>query len=175
MPEQLPAVEPPQPIETELPDDESEPLDPVEPLESAIAAEPLVLELTDAKIDVRPMRRPPKRKTESAVYEQMREQRRALAREYRVKGERAAREQRARAQRTARTLLAEAYAFSEVTRGEGDAAAARIYSEAYGKDPDFYDFVRSLEAYRKTMGRGTTLVVPPNHEFFRFLQAGPAS
>jgi membrane protease subunit HflC len=125
-------------------------------------------------IDVRINRTELPRKAESAVYEQMREQRRALAREYRVKGERSAREVRAEAKRTARTLLAEAYAFSEVTRGEGDAVAARIYSDAYGRDPDFYDFVRSLEAYRKTLGRGTTLVVPPDHEFFRFLQLNPA-
>ena len=51
----------------------------------------------------------------------------------------------------------------------GDAEAAAIYAAAYGKDADFYAFVRSLEAYRKTLGENTTLVVPPDHEFFRFL------
>ena len=68
MPERFMAEEPPPPetpIETELPDDE--PLDPVEPLESAIAAEPLELELTGAKIDIRPMRHPPERRYESAA------------------------------------------------------------------------------------------------------------
>ena len=53
--------------------------------------------------------------------------------------------------------------------GEGDAEAAGIYAAAYGKDPEFYAFVRSLEAYRNTLGTGTTMVVPPDHEFFRYL------
>ena len=70
-------------------------------------------------------------------------------------------------------MLAQANADSEVRRGEGDAEAARIYAEAYSKDPDFYAFVRSLEAYRKTLGAKTTLVVPPDHEFFKFLDPKP--
>ncbi|MBW2317033.1 MAG: protease modulator HflC, partial [Deltaproteobacteria bacterium] len=49
----------------------------------------------------------------------------------------------------------------------GDAVAAGIYAEAYGDDAEFYDFVRSLEAYRKTIGSNTTLVLPPDSEFFR--------
>ena len=57
-------------------------------------------------------------------------------------------------------------------RGEGDAEAARIYADAYQKAPDFYEFTRSLEAYRKTIGKGTTLVLPPDHEFFQTMQSG---
>ncbi len=60
---------------------------------------------------------------------------------------------------------------SEIARGEGDARAAAIYAEAYGADPEFYEFVRSLEAYRKTIGVGTTMVLPPDHPFFRVLQS----
>ena len=58
---------------------------------------------------------------------------------------------------------------SEVLRGEGDAVAARIYAEAYQQDPAFYAFVRSLAAYRKTLGENTTMVVPPDHDFFKYL------
>jgi membrane protease subunit HflC len=107
--------------------------------------------------------------SENATFEQMREQRRAISRQKRAIGAREAREIRAKANREAREMLAQANADSEVRRGEGDAEAARIYAEAYSKDPDFYAFVRSLEAYRKTLGEKTTLVVPQDHEFFKFL------
>ncbi|MGB0620959.1 MAG: protease modulator HflC [Myxococcota bacterium] len=120
-------------------------------------------------IDVRINRTELPLPTEKATFEQMREQRRAISRERRAIGEREARELRAKADREARELVAEARAESEVLRGQGDAAAAAIYAAAYGKDPDFYAFVRSLEAYRKTLGENTTLVVPPDHEFFKFL------
>lgn len=120
-------------------------------------------------IDVRINRTELPLPSENATFEQMREQRRAISREKRAIGEREAREIRAKAEREARELVAVARANSEVARGEGDAEAARIYALAYGKDPAFYAFVRSLEAYRKTFGEKTTLVVSPDHEFFRFL------
>jgi membrane protease subunit HflC len=108
----------------------------------------------------------------AAAYSQMREQQRAIARETRVRGERLAREARATAEKQARATLAEAHAFAERTRGAGDAGAARTYADAYGRAPDFYAFVRSLEAYRKTIDERTTLVLSPDHEFFKFLGAG---
>ena len=108
----------------------------------------------------------------AAAYSQMREQQRAIARETRAKGERLAREARATAEKQARATLAKAHAFAERTRGAGDAAAARTYAEAYSRDPEFYAFVRSLEAYRKTIDERTTLVVSPDHDFFRFLEGG---
>ena len=120
-------------------------------------------------IDVRINRTELPLPSENATFEQMREQRRAISREKRAIGEREAREIRAKADREARELLAQARSDAEVLRGEGDAEAARIYALAYNKDPDFYPFVRSLEAYRNTLGKKTTLVVPPDHEFFKFL------
>ena len=120
-------------------------------------------------VDVRINRTELPLKAENATFEQMREQRRAIAREKRAIGDREARELRAKAEREARELMAQANADSQVLRGEGDADAARIYAEAYGKNPEFYAFVRSLEAYRKTLDETTTLVVPPDHEFFRYL------
>lgn len=126
-------------------------------------------------IDVRINRTELPLPTEKATFEQMREQRRAISREKRAIGQREARELRAKADGEARELIAEARAESEVLRGEGDAEAARIYAAAYGKDIEFYSFVRSLEAYRKTLGENTTLVVSPDHEFFKFLDPGSVS
>jgi membrane protease subunit HflC len=126
-------------------------------------------------IDVRISRTELPLPTEQATFEQMREQRRAISRERRAIGERTAREIRAKADREARELVAEARAEAEVLRGEGDASAARIYAEAYSKNADFYAFVRSLEVYRKTLRENTTLVLPPDHEFFRFLDPSSGS
>lgn len=120
-------------------------------------------------VDVRINRTELPLRSESATFEQMREQRRAISRQKRAQGEREAREIRARAEREARETVARARSESEILRGEGDAEAARIYAEAYSQDPDFYAFVRSLQAYRKTLGEKTTIVVPPDHEFFRFM------
>lgn len=101
------------------------------------------------------------------VYARMRTERQRLARKYRAEGDEQGRRVRAEADRDARVIVAEATRDSEILRGEGDAEAARIYAEAYTADPEFYDFVRSLEAYRKTIGSNTTLVLPPDSEFFR--------
>ena len=126
-------------------------------------------------IDVRINRTELPLSTEESTFEQMREQRRAISRERRAIGEREAREIRAKADREAREIVAEARAESEVLRGEVDAEAAGIYASAYSKDAEFYAFVRSLEAYRKTLGENTTLVVSPDYEFFKFLDPAAVS
>ena len=101
------------------------------------------------------------------VYARMRTERGRLARKYRAEGDEEGRRVRAAADREAQVIGAEAQRDSDILRGQGDAEAARIYAEAYGVDAEFYDFVRSLEAYRKTIGSNTTLVLPPDSEFFR--------
>ena len=68
-----------------------------------------------------------------------------------------------------RILLADAQQTAQVTRGAGDAQAAGIFAEAYGRDPEFYAFQRTLEAYRATLAQGTTLILSPKGEFLRFL------
>jgi membrane protease subunit HflC len=100
----------------------------------------------------------------------MRTERERLARKHRAEGEEQGRRIRAEADRDARVTVAEARRDSEILRGEGDARSAAIYAEAYNADPEFYGFLRSLEAYRKTIGAGTTMVLPPSSEFFRALQ-----
>jgi len=104
------------------------------------------------------------------VYARMRSERERLARQYRAEGEEQARRIRAEADREARVIVARARRDAEILRGEGDARAAAIYAEAYGADPGFFGFWRSLEAYRGTLGEGTTLVLPPSSPFFRALQ-----
>ena len=102
------------------------------------------------------------------VYARMKTDRERLARKYRAEGEEEARRIRAEADRHARIVVAKARGEAEISRGEGDALATRIYAEAYGRDPEFFAFVRSLEAYRKTIGEGTTLILSPDSEFFQF-------
>ena len=121
-------------------------------------------------VDVRLSRTELPRRAEPAAYAQMREQRRAISREYRAVGEREARTIRAKAENEARRIQATARAQAEIIRGKGDAGSARIYGDAYGKDAEFYSFWRSLEAYRTTIGERTTMVMSPDHEFFRFLE-----
>ncbi len=108
---------------------------------------------------------------EKNVYARMKTDRERLARKYRAEGEEDAREIRAVADGDARVTVANAMGEAEIMRGAGDAESARIYAAAYGKAPDFYAFVRSLEAYRKTIGEGTTLILSPDSEFFEFLDA----
>jgi membrane protease subunit HflC len=122
--------------------------------------------------DVRLNRTELPRGTEENVYARMRAERERLARKHRAEGEEEARTIRAEADRAAQVIVAEARRDAETERGRGDAEAARIYAEAYSQDADFYAFVRGLEAYRNTLGEGTTLVLPPDHEFFRLFQSG---
>jgi len=105
---------------------------------------------------------------EQNVFARMKTDRDRLARKYRAEGEEAARRIRAEADRDARIMVAKARGEAEISRGEGDAQATRIYAEAHGRDPEFFAFVRSLEAYRKTIGEGTTLILSPDSEFFQF-------
>lgn len=106
----------------------------------------------------------------NSVYNQMREERARIAAETRAEGREAAELIRSTADRDRTVLLAEAYRDGQIIRGEGDARAADIYASAYTKDPEFYAFYRSIEAYRNALGKaGDILVLDPNNEFFRYL------
>jgi membrane protease subunit HflC len=100
------------------------------------------------------------------VYERMSAQRRQVAAALRAEGEEQARTIRAEADREQTVLLAEAERDAQRLRGEGDAQAARIYAGAYGDDPAFYAFHRSLEAYRKSFGDGRGVVVLEEDDAF---------
>jgi membrane protease subunit HflC len=105
---------------------------------------------------------------EKNVHSRMKADRERLARKFRAEGEEQARKIRASADRDAKVIVATAKGEAHVSRGEGDAESARIYAAAYGEDPEFYAFTRSLEAYRNTIGEGTTLILSPDSEFFQF-------
>jgi membrane protease subunit HflC len=136
--------------------------------ESNAAVERFGVEVRDVRIS----RTELPRGTEENVFARMRAERNRLARKYRAEGEEQARVIRAEADRESQVIVAEARRDAEIERGKGDAEAARIYAEAYSTDAEFYAFVRGLEAYRKTLGKRTTLVLPPDHEFFRLFQSG---
>ncbi len=123
-------------------------------------------------VDVRINRTELPEGTEQNVYARMKTGRERLARKHRAEGNEQARRIRAEADREARVIVSNAKRDAEIARGAGDAGATRIYAEAHEQAPEFYAFLRSLEAYRKTIGEGTTLVFSPDAEFFQFLQ-GP--
>ena len=106
----------------------------------------------------------------NAVYQEMREERNRVAAELRAGGRENAQEKRSGADKERTIILADAYRDSQIIRGEGDARAAEIYANAYSRDPEFYSFYRSIDAYKKSMGKaGDILILDPNNEFFRYL------
>jgi membrane protease subunit HflC len=106
----------------------------------------------------------------NSVYQQMREERARVAAERRAEGREIMEERKSTADKERTIILANAYRDGQKLRGEGDAQAAEIYANAYNRDPEFYAFYRSIDAYRKSMGKsGDILVLDPNNEFFRYL------
>ncbi|MEZ5478454.1 MAG: protease modulator HflC [Thiolinea sp.] len=106
-----------------------------------------------------------------SVYERMRSERMRVAQDFRSRGREEAEKIKAAADRQVITVMAEAYRDSEKIRGEGDAKSAETYANAYQADADFYAFYRSLDAYRKTLGKqGDMMVLEPDSEFFRFFK-----
>jgi membrane protease subunit HflC len=103
------------------------------------------------------------------IFERMRTDQERVAKGHRAEGEEQARSIRSGADRESRVLRADALRESEQIRGEGDAEAAGIYADAFNQDPEFYSFLRSLEAYRATIDEGTTLVISPKTPFLRYL------
>ena len=108
----------------------------------------------------------------SSVYQRMRTERNRLAEQLRSEGKEIAREIRAVADKDRVVILAEAYKKAEQLRGEGDAEATRIYAEAFGQDPEFYEFTRSLKAYVETFeNKSDVLLIDSNSEFFKYLNS----
>jgi membrane protease subunit HflC len=123
-------------------------------------------------IDVRVKRADLPEKNEQNVFNRMRTERERLAKKFRAEGEEESRKITSEADKEVRILMADARRQAEIVRGEGDAQAVKIFADAYGRDPGFYEFVRTLEAYRRTLGDGTTLILSPDSDFFRLLKRG---
>ncbi|NQZ27197.1 MAG: protease modulator HflC [Colwellia sp.] len=111
----------------------------------------------------------------NSIYERMRAERTAVAKEHRSQGQEQAEIIRATIDAKVTIMLAEAQKNSFTVRGEGDAIAAKVYADAYTKDAEFYSFYRSLEAYEKSFSsKNDIMVVQPDSEFFRYLKGGSA-
>jgi membrane protease subunit HflC len=105
-----------------------------------------------------------------SVYNRMRTERERLARELRAQGNEVAEKIRATADKDKTVILADAYRMSEEIKGDGDAEATATYASAYTKDPEFYDFTRSLKAYQSTFEtKGDILLIDPDSDFFKYL------
>ena len=107
----------------------------------------------------------------SDVYRRMESERKRVAAELRATGQAEGEKIKADADRQRQVIVAEAYRDAQKTKGEGDAQAARIYAEAYQRNPEFYSFYRSLEAYRQSMrSKSEVMVLDPSSEFFKYLK-----
>jgi modulator of FtsH protease HflC len=120
-------------------------------------------------VDVRIRRVDLPEQNSQAVYQRMQTERQREAAEFRAEGSQKSQEIRAKADRDVTVLLADANSQSETIRGQGDAERNRIFADAYGKDPDFFAFYRSMQAYERSMQHSDThLVLRPDSDFFRF-------
>ena len=131
-----------------------------------IATEELGVEVIDLrvkKIDLPP-------EVSESVYNRMRTERERLAKELRAQGNEVAEKIRATADKDKTIILADAYRLAEEIKGNGDATATAPYANAYSKDPEFYDFTRSLKAYQNTFGsKSDILLINPDSDFFKYL------
>ncbi len=120
-------------------------------------------------IDVRIRRADLPEQNSQAVYQRMQTERQREAAEFRAQGSQRSQEIKARADRDVTVLVADAQSKSEKIRGEGDAERNRIFAEAYGKDPNFFSFYRSMQAYETGLRpNDTRLVLKPDSDFFRY-------
>lgn len=125
-------------------------------------------------VDVRIKRADLPLQNQQNVFNRMQTERERQAMKFRAEGEEEARKVRSQADKEVEILMAEARRDAEILKGEGDALAVKIFADAYGRDPEFYRFVRTLEAYRRSLDSGTTVVLSADSEFFRLLTEGSA-
>ncbi len=110
----------------------------------------------------------------NSIHQRMRAERTAVAKEHRARGMEEAEKKRSDIDAKVSIMLADAQRNSRSLRGEGDAEAAKVYAGAYGKNADFFTFLRSMEAYRNSFtNKSDVIIVQPDNEFFRLMQ-GPA-
>jgi len=127
-------------------------------------------------VDVRVRRADLPEANSQAIFARMQSERQREAKQFRAEGAEEAQRIRAKADRDKVVLLAEAQRQAQITRGEGESESVRIYADAFGKDPDFFAFYRTMQAYREALGNGenTTMVLSPDSDFLKFLKEMPA-
>lgn len=120
-------------------------------------------------VDVRIKRADLPEENSQAVFSRMQTEREREARELRAQGAELGQRIKSRADRERRVIIAEAEKTAAITRGEGDAEAVRIFADAYGKDSGFFEFYRSMQAYRAALsGSSTNIILTPDNQFFRY-------
>jgi len=120
-------------------------------------------------VDVRVKRADLPREVQESVFARMRSERERISKRYRSEGAEESAKIRAGTDKEKTIILAKAYEESETRRGEGDAEATAIYGKSYGQDPEFYSFVRSLEAYDKFLSKKSTILLPQDSRLLRYL------
>ncbi len=120
--------------------------------------------------DVRIKRADLPEQNEKAVFARMQAERERQAKQYRAEGAEEAQKIRSEAEKDREIILAQAYKESEELRGAGDAKAFKVYAEAYRQDTHFFEFTRTMEAYKKTFKDKSTLVMSPDSEFLHYLK-----
>lgn len=124
-------------------------------------------------VDVRIVRADLPQQVTQSTFDRMQSEREREAKEARAEGEQIGLEVRSEADKERTVLLSAAQRDSQILRGEGDMEAIKIYADAFSKDPQFYKFYRSLEAYRKSLANAdTTLVLTPDNDFFKSFKDG---
>jgi membrane protease subunit HflC len=121
-------------------------------------------------VDVRVGRTDLPKETAQSVYNRMRSERVAEAQKLRSEGAKIKAEIQANADRQRTIILADARRTSQILRGEGEGKKTKLLNDAFGKDPEFFGFYRSMEAYGDALGKGTTMVLSPDSEFFRYFR-----
>jgi membrane protease subunit HflC len=123
-------------------------------------------------LDVRLKRVDLPQEVSGSVYQRMEAERKRVANELRSQGAGAAEKIRADADKQREVIIAEAFREAQNTKGQGDAKASEIYANAYGKNPEFYAFYRSLEAYRNSFkSKSDVLVLEPSSDFFKYMRS----
>lgn len=123
-------------------------------------------------VDVRIRRVDLPAENEASIYARMEAERKRQANKFRSEGEEEAQKIRAATDRDKTIILADAYKEAERIRGEGDAKAVQVYARSYSSDPKFYEFVRTLDTYKKVVDDKTTLVLPSDSKLFKLLLDG---
>jgi membrane protease subunit HflC len=120
--------------------------------------------------DVRIKRTDLPKENQMAIYGRMKAERERQAKQYRSEGREEAAKITTMADRQRTVILADAKRAAETARGEGEAEATRIYAQALSQDPEFYEFVRTMDAYKKSMKDDTRFVLTPESEFFKYFK-----
>ncbi|MEI5639501.1 MULTISPECIES: protease modulator HflC [unclassified Pseudoalteromonas] len=139
--------------------------------EALVQASESATELGIEVLDVRVKQINLPNEVSNSIFQRMRAERQAVAKEHRSEGQEKAEKIRAEVDRRVTVMLADAERNARAVRGQGDATAANIYAEAYNKDPEFFSFVRSLEAYKKTFkNKNDVMVLSPDSKFFDYMK-----